>query len=68
MKCNVDGAFDPRTGQGATGAVLRNHSGNFCEWKSEMVPVWPGLTSVGSISLQGWGTAGCGERCPASAG
>ena len=29
MKCNVDGAFDPRTGQGATGVVLWNHSDSF---------------------------------------
>ena len=29
LKCNTDGAFYDRSGQGATGAVLRDSSGNF---------------------------------------
>ena len=29
IKCNVDGAFYSESGQGATGAVLRNDAGSF---------------------------------------
>lgn len=37
-KCNVDGAFFPDNGQGATGVVLRDHSGAFVYGKAQWYP------------------------------
>jgi ribonuclease HI len=44
IKCNVDGAFDARKGQGATGAILRNLAGAFEGGRARWYPY--GLDSL----------------------
>lgn len=34
IRCNVDGAFDPVNGKGATGVVLRDHNGCFIQGRA----------------------------------
>lgn len=38
IKCNTDGTFNPRKGQGATGAVLRNSTGAFLSGRATWYP------------------------------
>lgn len=48
-KCNVDGAFYPRDGQGAFGAVLRSSSGDFIEGRARWYPY--GLDALTMVAL-----------------